>query len=100
MNCLRRFNGDIMIGLLYISALDQARKLKFNSSSATFEQNILIWSRLTETLQCGSGLYFQYFNISVLEKCYKVKIKHLCSPSIYKHNLKILSRLVDLAKCM
>ena len=72
-NC---FNVDIM--MLYISAMDHARNLKFNS----FVQ----LSSINE--MCRRGFYFRarvpYLSFGT---CKNVNIKQLCSSSMYKRNL-------------
>ena len=55
----KRFNVDIM--MLYISAMDHARKLKFSSYvhlAAIYKQNASIWLRLNDSVQCRRGYYF------------------------------------------
>ena len=57
MNC---FNVDII--KLYISALDEARKLKFrycvNLPFINCYKNVAMSLRLSDSVQCGKGLYF------------------------------------------
>ena len=66
-NCYRRFNFDII--KLYISALDDARKLKIQilCQSAIYKQNVTISLCLNDSVQCGKGLYFL------------AQVLHLCS---------------------
>ena len=58
-NCYLRFNVDIM--MLYISAMDYGRKIKFSSlcSSAIYKQNVLILLRLSDSVQCRRRYYFR-----------------------------------------
>ena len=57
--------------------------------------------RLSDSVRCRRGCYFLarvlYFSFGTYQD---VNIKQLCSSSMYKHHLKIWSRLGDLVRCI
>ena len=76
--------------MLYISAMDHARKLKFSSYVLlpSIKQNVLISLRLSDSGKCRRGYYFRawvlYFSFRTSQD---VNIKQLCSSCMYKRNL-------------
>ena len=70
--------------------MDQARKLKFSSSSAIYKKNISISLRLNDSVQCRRGYYFQawalYFSLEQTRMLIlSIYVLLACIYTIYKY---------------
>ena len=80
------------VSMVILCSISQLRIMLRSQNSAVMfiwhlQQNVSISLRLSYSVQCRRGCYFQawalYFSFGTY--C-DVNIKHLCSPSMYEHN--------------
>ena len=83
--------------------MDQDRMLKFSSYVHLQTMNKIFQYHYARLILCSEGkdIIFEHeYYISAFKRCYDGNIKQLCSPSMYKPNLEIFSRLGDLVRCI